>query len=46
MKVEADAPPIKEITDKLMSENSPRGMHSKDKVDSNTVPMYSGEKYN
>lgn len=45
MKVEAEAPPIKEIYDKVQSEPSPRN-NAKDNKDTNTVPLYSGEKYN
>ena len=53
MKVEADALPI-DIADKYQAtEPSPRGTANanvnakdKDKIDSNTIPLYSGEKYN
>ena len=41
MKVEAEAPPIKELT--YQSEPSPRDGKSKD---TNVLPLYSGEKYN
>ena len=55
MKVEADALPIDIAVKYQATEPSPRGTANanvnanakdKDKIDSNTIPLYSGEKYN
>jgi len=45
MKVEAEAPTMKEISEKYITEPSPRA-GAKDNKETNIVPVFAGEKYN